>query len=87
MQVNPQSLASSVTALGPAIPLTTRFEYDGSGKAIFLGKANPGTGNGDALWQIRKFTYDGSGSLTGIAFAGGGGFSQAWDDRAALEYA
>ena len=66
---------------------TTEMDYDVNGNVIYYGIAQPGTGVGSALWQIRKLDYDGSGNLLDVLYAGGSrSFTNVWTNRLALSY-
>lgn len=66
---------------------SVQLDYDGSGNAIYLGLAEPGTATSAPLWQIRKLAYDGSGNLLNTKWANGSrAFNSIWDDRVSLSY-
>jgi len=65
--------------------LQQNIEYDGSGNAIYIGYAAPGSEDSDAAWLIQKNTYDASNQMTGSRFASGTvEFDKMWSGR--LEY-
>lgn len=66
---------------------SVRFDYDGSGNLVYVGKSAPNKASSEAAWQIRKFFYDGSGNLTTTQWADGNRlFDNVWDSRASLSY-
>ena len=63
------------------------FDYDGGSYVVYIGRAQPGALQSDALWQIRKFTYDESNHITNIEFADGSSeFNKIWDNRSSYDY-
>lgn len=67
--------------------LIVNCENDGSGNAIYIGKAKPGTADDDAGWQIAKCTYDANGSLLTKRWANGTpNLDKVWDNRADPSY-
>lgn len=67
--------------------LQTRLDYASGANPIYIGVSAPGTAASSAFWQIKKLTFDASSNLTTIQYAGGGNFSQIWDNRTGLSYA
>jgi len=66
---------------------TIRTEYDGNNNPVYIGRAEPGTENTEAKWQIRKLLYDGSNNCTHILFAEGSWkFRYRWSSRAVYDY-
>ena len=66
---------------------TIRTEYDGSDNPVYIGRADAGTADTDAKWQIRKLIYDGSGNCIKILFAEGSWrFKYRWSSRAVYNY-
>lgn len=66
-------------------PHTQRIEYS-SGKAIYIGKADPGTGETEERWQIQKLTYVGD-DATEINWANGSNkFMFKWSARTTYTY-
>ena len=66
---------------------TVRTEYDANNNPVYIGRADPGTANTDAKWQIRKLLYDGSNNCTHILFAEGSWkFKFRWSSRAVYNY-
>lgn len=62
-------------------------EYDGSGNAIYVGEAPPGTATSVAKWRIKNITYDGSGNVLSVMWADGTSiFGKVWDNRAGYSY-
>ena len=58
----------------------------GTNKQEYIGLALPGTGKGEAKWQIKKLTYDGN-KITDIQFAGGSdAFDKSWNNRTDFDY-
>ncbi len=58
----------------PDLAITQRFDYDGSGNAIYVGYADSGGAgplSSAAVWAISKITYNGSNQATVISWAGG----------------
>lgn len=51
----------------------------------YIGKAEPGSVEGNAVWQIQRLTV--SGTITSVEWAGGiDAFDNVWDQRASLSY-
>ena len=66
--------------------LTMRIEYE-SGNPVYIGYAEPGAGEDEPKWQIRKLEYDDSGNLIAIKFAEGTvGFDKIWNNRSSYNY-
>lgn len=58
----------------------------GTSKQEYIGMALPGTGKGEAKWQIKKLTYDGN-KITDIKFAGGSdAFNKIFNNRTSYDY-
>lgn len=56
-----------------------------TGNLSYIGKAELGSVNGDAVWKIQRITK--SGKVTTILWADGDDeFDNVWDDRASLSY-
>lgn len=69
------------------IPQQTTLSDPASSTITYFGKAQPGVGTDDAVWQIFKLTFDGSGNFISQTWAdGNGNFDNVWDDRATLTY-
>lgn len=69
------------------VEFTIALDYDALGNLVYVGRAQPGTGKGDAGWQIMKLTYDANGNLTDVQWADGDEqFDNVWNDRAGLSY-
>jgi len=67
--------------------LNQRIEYDVDNNAIYVGRAQPGTANSAASWQIYKMTYDGSNNMTALNWAqGSDNFEFVWNDRTTYTY-
>jgi hypothetical protein len=67
--------------------LITNVAYDGANNVEYVGKAEPGSVNGDTVWLIQKFVYTGA-YITGIRYpAGKADFTAEWDERANYTYA
>ncbi len=67
--------------------LNQRIEYDVNNNAIYIGRAEPGTANASALWQIFKMTYDASNNMTALNWANGNdNFVHSWDLKATYDY-
>jgi hypothetical protein len=70
------------TAGSPAF--ATRID-EASATVTYVAKAEPGTLNDEAGWQIQRITV--SGNVTSIEWAdGNAGFDNVWNDRASLTY-
>ena len=68
--------------------LTQMIENDGSGRAIYIGLAIPGTATSAAKWLIKQINYDGNGFTVSILFADSStDFNKVWDDRVGYDYA
>lgn len=65
-------------------PLTTLIDNTGTYK--YIGEAKPGRntagGTASTVWRVSRVTL----STGSIEYAGGGEFSQIWDNRASLTY-
>lgn len=72
---------SIITALTQQYTLLIDDEYP----VTYIGEAVPGTATSVGEWRIKKI--DETTSDTTIKYAGGGAFSQVWDNRASLTYA
>ncbi len=67
--------------------LITKIEYDASGKALYMGQAQPGSPSSSPLWQIKKFLYDASGNVTTITFDNSSNtYDKVWDNRGSYTY-
>lgn len=65
-------------------PQATRID-EASSTVTYIGKADTGTLNAAAEWQIQRITV--SGSVTSIEWAdGNAAFDNVWNDRASLSY-
>jgi len=65
--------------------LITKIAYDGDNPE-YIGRAQPGTADSEAGWQIRKITYSGD-DPTSVLFADGKNeYINVWDDRAGYSY-
>jgi len=66
---------------------SVRVTYNGAGYAEYIGKAAPGTAEGDLGWQIYKLSYDGSNNVTSRVYANGNySFIYSWTLRATYDY-
>jgi len=66
--------------------LTVRLDYS-EGNVTYVGYAEPGTGENEPKWQIRKFEYDEAGNLVAVKFAEGTiGFDKVWNNRTSYTY-
>ena len=66
--------------------LTVRIEYQNN-NPVYIGYAEPGTGEDEAKWQIRKLEYDDYGNLVAVKFAEGTiGFDKVWNNRTSYTY-
>jgi len=66
--------------------LTMRIEYQ-NGNPLYIGYAEPGAGEDEPKWQIRKIEYDDYGNPIAVKFAEGTiGFDKVWNDRASYTY-
>lgn len=62
---------------------TTRRDPDTTVGYTYIGEAMPGSVVSEASWRISKIN-----NATGaVVYAGNGGFSHKWTDRASLAYA
>ena len=69
-----------------AVETTDALENNESGQPIYIGKAEPGSSKGAAVWQIQKITYDGM-FITDIKWASGNSFwDKVWDDKESYVY-
>ena len=58
---------------------------DQAGSITYIGSANPGSLESDAVWLIQKISK--TGSITKVEFAGGSeSYSNIWNNRASLTY-
>ena len=63
------------------------FDYDISGNLVYLGRALPGSSQGESVWQISKFIYDIDNNLISILWANGNtSFLNIWNNRASYTY-
>jgi hypothetical protein len=63
-----------------------RYAYTAAGLIEYIGYANPGSAEGDLVWQIRKMVYTGT-SITQTNFADGSrSFEKSWTSRASYTY-
>ncbi|MBF0415586.1 MAG: hypothetical protein HQL79_07440 [Magnetococcales bacterium] len=75
-------------ALGTSELLASRYAYNASGNAEYIGMAEPGITDDVAQWLIRKIVYDAQQRPIAILFADGRcSFSSVWNDRASYTYA
>ena len=66
--------------------LTQRVEYDVDNNAIYVGRAEPGSGESELKWQIYKMTYV-SGNMTALNWAqGNDNFNYSWTLRSSYTY-
>jgi len=64
----------------------TLVEYSGN-NPLYIGRANPGTADGTAAWQIKKLTFDANNNITAMEFADGtNDYLKIWSDRAGYSY-
>ena len=69
-----------------------RAQNDGSGNAIYLGRAKVGTLTSEAKWQISFHVYDGNNAITSRTWPqnneshASSEYEFVWDDRAGLTY-
>lgn len=64
---------------------TERFAYSGN-LVEYVGRAHPGSVEGDEVWQIQRLTYSGN-NVTEKKFADGSmEFKFSWTDRAKYNY-
>jgi len=82
---------ANLSKLGSREPFTTddfstNIDYDGGTNPVYVGRAQPGTADSEAGWQIRKITYSGD-DPTSVLFADGKNeYINVWDDRAGYSY-
>lgn len=63
------------------------FDYDVDGNLVYLGKAIPGSSQGEPVWQISKFIYDVDNNLISILWANGNTlFENIWNNRVSYTY-
>jgi hypothetical protein len=74
------------------VELAFRGEYSGT-NLIYVGKARPGSAEGELVWQISFLTYDGSGNLLSVEWPINSAdnrpsseFLFSWTDRASYTY-
>jgi hypothetical protein len=71
-------------SLGADVPYAQRID-EASSTVTYVGRAEPGTAEGSAAWQIKKISV--SGSVTTITWADGNeNYDNIWSNRAALSY-
>lgn len=70
-----------------------RGDNDGGSNLIYIGKARPGSAEGDLVWQIRKLAYDANGNVTSITWPqnsnshASNDYEFSWTARATYTYA
>jgi hypothetical protein len=84
VNVNPAT-AEGLDAIVTAIHGTYTLLIDDVAPVTYIGEALPGTATSEARWRIKKIDETGTPDVT-ITYAGGGVFSQVWDNRASLNY-
>ena len=62
------------------------ISYDSEGRQQYIGIANPGTLDSEALWQIYILTYDGSGRMITRRYADLARFTIKWTLRTNATY-
>lgn len=78
--VTVDSMPSPLSVTTATVDYDTRFEYDSTRRAVYIGKATQGTATATASWTINKFIYGGvDGNPDRIETLTG-----AWDNRASL---
>lgn len=66
------------------VPFAIRLDQDDA-NTLYIGKADPGSVETDAVWQVRRLTV--SGAVTSVLWADGDDeFDNVWQDRASLNY-
>ncbi len=78
-----------VTALEDDLNLSTRFDDTASGAILYLGEAEPGTGEAAALWRIQQINFTNlptEDDLEILWADGDNEFNNVWDDRLGLSY-
>jgi len=65
--------------------LITKIAYDGDNPE-YIGRAQPGTADSAAGWQIRLITYDGDNPETILFADGKNEYINIWDDREDYDY-
>jgi len=67
--------------------LTQRISYNASGNEEYIGYAEPGKGETEGAWQIRKLIYDDSNRIISILYAKGTcNFKYKWSERTIYNY-
>ena len=64
----------------------TARSYNSNNQMEFLGKAVPGTGKGEAKWQILNYTYDGNKPEDILLSGGSDAFDKVWNNRSTYNY-
>lgn len=72
-------------SLGSAQVDLAQIVDEASATVTYIGKAQPGSAEGAALWQIKKITISGTETITTYA-DGDAEFDNIWDNRAGLSY-
>jgi hypothetical protein len=72
--------------------VSIRAQNDGSGNAIYIGKAKVGTLTSEAKWQVSFQVYDGNNAITSRTWPqndegnASSEYEFVWDDRAGFVY-
>lgn len=64
----------------------TRIDDVSTSGVTYIGKANVGATNAQAVWQIQKVDETGTPTTAVITWAGSANFNQVWNDRLTLTY-
>lgn len=64
----------------------TQFDDVSTTSVIYIGKAPFGSATSSAVWQVKKIDQTGTPITTTIKYAGGGNFTNIWDNRTSLTY-
>lgn len=66
--------------------LDQRVDYDGGDNPVYMGFAQPGSKDSDAVWQIYKMKWTNN-QMTHLRWANGDDeFTRVWDNRATYTY-
>lgn len=74
-----------LASLGSAQVELAQIVDEASSTVTYIGKAQPGSLENAAVWQIKKITISGTETITTYA-DGDADFNNVWDDRASLSY-
>ena len=67
--------------------VSVKIEYDSNNNPVYIGKAEAGTKDTQAKWQIKRLIWDSSGNCIAIEYAEGDvSFSYIWRQRTNYTY-